>query len=445
VAVLTSSNEIRAQIFGYESANTMGFGFETQGTMDVVVGAPWDIPLNALFIGSSGFHPSSRSLSLDPADLSTWGEPTLPPATTGIKIFLDTATARWRILVDGDWRPEILISASDVISNLQTEGFVSDSGAMPDYLLDRIGGIYRDVGAASAVGTSRPCVSVVAADFDNDMDLDIYLVCTDSAHNLPNVLLENNGTGLFTEVPGAAGAVGSSLGRGESAAVADYDSNGFLDILVTNGRGGPTLNFDGPTELFHNMGNNNHWLEIELVGVSSNADGIGTVVFVDAGGKRQVRLQGGGMHLYSQDHSRLHFGLAGNTVIDQIQIHWPNGLQQTLTNIPADQIMKITEADVDTDNDGFLDGMEIAAGYDPFDDTSFPVWGDINDDRVVNTVDVLLATRATIGMLTLTDAELARGNVAPLVNGKPQPPAVGVFNLADLLLIERKALGVITF
>jgi hypothetical protein len=48
-------------------------------------------------------------------------------------------------------------------------------------------------------------------------------------------------------------------------------------------------------------------------------------------------------------------------------------------------------------------------------------------------------------MLTLTDAELARGNVAPLVNGKPQPPAVGVFNLADLLLIERKALGVITF
>jgi hypothetical protein len=101
--------------------------------------------------------------------------------------------------------------------------------------------------------------------------------------------------------------------------------------------------------------------------------------------------------------------------------------------------------DMDTDDDGFPDGMENTAGYDPLDDTSFPVWGDINDDRVVDTADVLLATRAVLGLVTLTDAELARGNVAPLVNGTPQPPLVDVFDSADLLLIERKALGEIAF
>ena len=89
--------------------------------------------------------------------------------------------------------------------------------------------------------------------------------------------------------------------------------------------------------------------------------------------------------------------------------------------------------------------MEIAAGYDPLVAASFPVWGDINDDRVVDTADVLLATRAVIGLVTLTGAELARGNVAPLVNGTPQPPAVDAFDLADLLLIERKALGEVAY
>jgi Subtilase family/Bacterial TSP3 repeat len=101
---------------------------------------------------------------------------------------------------------------------------------------------------------------------------------------------------------------------------------------------------------------------------------------------------------------------------------------------------------VDTDNDGFRDGMEVEAGYDPLLATSYPVWGDINDDRVVDTVDALLASRAVLGLVTLTNAELARGNVAPLVNGTPQPPAVDDgFDLADLLLIERKALGVVSY
>ena len=99
----------------------------------------------------------------------------------------------------------------------------------------------------------------------------------------------------------------------------------------------------------------------------------------------------------------------------------------------------------DTDGDGFKDGMEDTAGYNPLLATSYPVWGDINDDRVVDTADVLLASRAVLGLVTLSGPEMARGKVAPLVNGTPQPVANDPLNAPDLLLIERKALGVVSY
>jgi hypothetical protein len=58
---------------------------------------------------------------------------------------------------------------------------------------------------------------------------------------------------------------------------------------------------------------------------------------------------------------------------------------------------------------GFADGMEVAAGYDPRNPASFPVWGDINDDRVIDAVDVLLAARAVLGLASLSEAERTRG------------------------------------
>ena len=99
----------------------------------------------------------------------------------------------------------------------------------------------------------------------------------------------------------------------------------------------------------------------------------------------------------------------------------------------------------DTDGDGFKDGMEDTAGYNPLLATNYPVWGDINDDRVVDTADVLRASRAVLGLAPLSGPEMARGKVAPLVSGSPQPTGNAPLNAADLLLIERKALGVVNY
>ena len=89
--------------------------------------------------------------------------------------------------------------------------------------------------------------------------------------------------------------------------------------------------------------NSNHWLELDFEGSTSNRDGIGAQILLEAGGIRQVRTQNGGMHSFSQNYQRIHFGLGPNTKVDRLTIRWPSGVVQELREIAADQILKIIE------------------------------------------------------------------------------------------------------
>ena len=72
----------------------------------------------------------------------------------------------------------------------------------------------------------------------------------------------------------------------------------------------------------------------------------------------------------------------------------------------------------DSDGDGFSDGDEVAAGTNPVDSASYPgiADGDLNGDGLVNTADILLATRILMGQLVPTQDQVYHGDVAPLVN-----------------------------
>lgn len=98
----------------------------------------------------------------------------------------------------------------------------------------------------------------------------------------------------------------------------------------------------------------------------------------------------------------------------------------------------------DTDDDGFSDGVEVLAGSDPLDINSIPggATGDINGDGNVNTADLIHAQTFVLGTQPDTNQKL-RGDVAPLVGGIPMPN--GVFDLGDLLVIQRKITGEVSF
>ena len=235
-----------------------------------------------------------------------------------------------------------IATSTESIDHVTTIGFDPVKGELADILLVNGRDGFESIHTSGATTHFTTCLSVAAGDFDNDMDIDLYLVCTESTKNIPNILYENDGSGRFIQIPNAGGAAGSHDGRGLQVSVCDYDKDGFLDLFVTNGAG--ELPFSqGPHQLFHNKGNTNHWLEIDLQGVLSNRDGIGSEIELEADGMVQLRSQGGGIHSFSQNHKRIHFGLGQNTQADRLTIRWPSGVVQELREVAADQILKIIE------------------------------------------------------------------------------------------------------
>ena len=125
-----------------------------------------------------------------------------------------------------------------------------------------------------------------------------------------------------------------------------------------------------------------------------------------------------------------------------------DGLLDTTEDSNSNGIVDANETDPlsdDTDSDGYNDGEEVAAGSDPLDANSIPALadGDLNNDGIVNIVDIMLAQQILIGQLTPTTEQQVHGDVAPLISGIPTPD--GQFNAGDLIVIIRKAAGLITF
>ena len=173
----------------------------------------------------------------------------------------------------------------------------SDKPSRPTLLMNYSGG-FSDATVNAGLGALVQCVSATAGDFDNDTDIDLYLACRTGASNLPNILYQNQG-GTFVKLDGAGGAVGpvgmavsSGAGTADSVVSGDYDVDGFLDLFVTNGFNLRPLQFGGPNKLFHNQGNGNNWVELDLVGTNSDRDAVGAHVYATAAGKTQFRVPG---------------------------------------------------------------------------------------------------------------------------------------------------------
>ncbi len=312
-------------------------------------------PLDKIYIGAQGSRPESLQFTLSNKDTEAQGlMPHSPGEVTGLYIGYDPIEELWSVRLSSNrttlnepWdNVTAMITSTVVISDVVPVGFEQDNGALLDQLLQFKNGQYEEFGALSGLVDPTACVSGVSGDFDNDMDLDVYLACAGPISNIDNILLENQGDGVFVRKLGAGGAAGTALGRGETVVAADFDVDGFLDLFITNGKSlpsGPPTVPRGPNQLYKNLGNKNHWIELDFEGVVSNRDGIGATVLVTTGGVTQYREVNGGMHRYAQNHKRIHFGLANNNKVERIVINWPSGIAQELKNVPANQLIRIIE------------------------------------------------------------------------------------------------------
>ena len=89
--------------------------------------------------------------------------------------------------------------------------------------------------------------------------------------------------------------------------------------------------------------NANHWLSIKPIGTTSNRDGTGARIKATAGGVTQMRQMGASQGLLSHSVVPVHFGLGTATTADVVEIRWPSGIVQTLTDVPADQMLTVIE------------------------------------------------------------------------------------------------------
>jgi hypothetical protein len=211
-------------------------------------------------------------------------------------------------------------------------------------------GLFVDEAPMSTVGrASLLSLAFGTFFFDYDLDglLDIFVANGHIEEEIervqpkvkfaqPPLLFRGAGKGKFENVTPAMGAAFNKPLVARGAAYGDYDRDGDLDILVT-------VN-NGPAVLYRNDGGSkNNWLTVRTVGAKANRDGIGAVIRVEsASGKQWSHVRSGSSYC-SQSDLALTFGLGRDTAVTALEIEWPGGARQRLTNVPVNQGIIVEE------------------------------------------------------------------------------------------------------
>lgn len=175
------------------------------------------------------------------------------------------------------------------------------------------------------------------ADIDNDGDLDLF------AMGFTNVLYYNNGDGTFTKytTPELFNAPYPSLQKLYGPALEDVDGDGFLDF-----HNGGFSNPEIPNIIYRNTTPATaarKWVKINLTGVASNRSAFGARVYVTTGSKKQIRERHSHSGHATQSSPTLHFGLGSASIINEIRVVWPSGIEQFLYNVTPNQIINVIE------------------------------------------------------------------------------------------------------
>jgi hypothetical protein len=209
---------------------------------------------------------------------------------------------------------------------------------------------FKEVSYAAGVALpSLPWVKWGTAfvDLDNDGWLDLIAVSghvypqvdslpSGGGYREPKLLHLNQKDGTFCDASDMAGKALQERHVSRGLAVGDLFNDGNVDVVVGDIDGGPMV--------LRNRGiPGRHWVSFELNGSKSNRLSLNARITIVAGGMTQTdEVHSGGSYL-SQNDLRIHFGLANATKIDKVEIHWPSGHSEILTNLAVDQHYAVIE------------------------------------------------------------------------------------------------------
>jgi hypothetical protein len=184
-------------------------------------------------------------------------------------------------------------------------------------------------------------------DFNNDGYKDLFSANSHVSENADidpqqhylqtNAIFENMKDNTFQDVSTHAGPGLGLRAAHRGAAFGDLNNDGKIDIVVSVIAGHAEL-------LYNTTANGNHWLLIQTIGTKSNRDGIGTQIKLtsQSGLVQFNQVTTAGSYASSSD-KRVHFGLGRDKLAKEITLRWPSGRVQTLHNVKADQILRVTE------------------------------------------------------------------------------------------------------
>lgn len=173
-------------------------------------------------------------------------------------------------------------------------------------------------------------------DYDHDGDVDLYAVNGFPVDPGTNRLFTNQlmqtGHATFQNDSAISGADGERDARG--LVTFDYDNDGDLDLLVAN--------WEGPAALYRNDAAQGEWLQVELVGTTSNRAGVGAKLRIEANGQTQYR-QHDGADFLGQSVVPVHVGLGSATMVQTLTVQWPGGGEDIIHNVAAGQRITIVQ------------------------------------------------------------------------------------------------------